>query len=98
MIDNNFDIDKAIISAKKTKRSDWVLLYKHIDADRAIEINNRYSQIGRRFDVPNNADVDIFLFGVSLDIWPISSKSAKKRLQGDRQKLCLKDSKPFGSA
>lgn len=96
MIDNDFDIYKAVRSARETERSDWVLLYEHIDADRAIEINNRYLQIGCRFDIQNNADVDIFLFGISLDIWPISSKSANKYLHSDRKKLCLKDSKPFG--
>lgn len=98
MIDNNFDINKVMASASQTERFDWNLLYEHIDADRAIDINDRYTQIGNHFTIQNNADVDIFLFGISLNIWPISGKVSNKRRQRAHQKVCSKDIKPFGGA
>jgi hypothetical protein len=90
MIKHNFEIDKTIEAALSEDKKIWSgSLYNHIDADKAININQRYKNIGKHFSIEANADVDIFLFGISLEIWPIYNQTANKLPANLPRKRCL---------
>lgn len=74
LIKNYFDIDSTIGSLSKINSQDFRDAFENINSSGAIEINKQYRLIGDKFQIKNNADVDRFLFGISLEIWPLGEK------------------------
>jgi hypothetical protein len=69
---NGWDFDRAMKEAKTNRASDLRECFKNIDEDAAIDYEKRYRAItARQPELPRAADVDMALFGLSLEAWPM---------------------------
>jgi hypothetical protein len=67
-------IAEAAHLLRRKGREYWVDALSHIDSQWAVALNAKYRSIGQRFGVPRNADVDQFLFAITLELWPLDRK------------------------
>ena len=78
--DGETDVNVVKRKASSHDKSDWKRAYSMIDSHLAVQLNQKYQQIGAKFGIAENAVVDQFLFGVSLSLWPIkATKSTCKK-------------------
>jgi hypothetical protein len=69
---NGWDVDRAMKEAKTNDRNLLRESYNYINEDAAIFYENRYraKSVGQP-ELPRAADVDMALFGLSLEAWPM---------------------------
>ncbi|MBF4232914.1 hypothetical protein, partial [Vibrio anguillarum] len=75
--DDETDINVVKEKANSHDKSDWKTAYSMIDSHLAVQLNQKYQQIGVKFGIAENAVVDQFLFGISLSLWPIKATKNK---------------------
>ncbi len=68
------DISEAKILASKQDKSMWEKSYVFMDSTWAVALNKQYSKIGEIWGIKNNSIVDQFLFGISLELWPLPKR------------------------
>ena len=73
-LNGGVNVEHAIASARRRDKTEWVKDFDFIDAQWAVELNNKYAEIGQQLAIPRNAEVDQFLFGISLSVWPLQKQ------------------------
>jgi hypothetical protein len=73
-LNGGVNVEEAIKSAQRRDKTEWINDFQFIDAQWAVELNKKYAEIGRQLAIPRNAEVDQFLFGISLSVWPLEQQ------------------------
>jgi len=72
---HKWNVDRALSEAKTRSAEDLRGSLDLINEKAACELNEKYRVVSRKYpdDLPRAADVDMALFGLSLEAWPMRS-------------------------